>query len=276
MDAAGGLPVPAAHPAPGAPEHAGGERLLRPGEGALGLHSPAGTGRRGASGARAGGDREGAPTAAATGAHKRQGACAAGARWEGRLPPAPRTASPSRHRGGAGPLSLSRAGRVKGARGDRSLRFPPWLSRREPGAVWARPLSREPRAGKAPAADRRPPRLVPRQPPRPRHTPATWKETGESPGSPELSPFLSGFPQKSGNAGPKPSSSEGRTWAACLRVNRVAASGRCSALRERRRAAMGLEGCEGRPPLLERTPRLRFLCNRFLPSGSYEIDLVRS
>lgn len=37
VDAAGGLPVPAAHPAPGAPEHAGGEQLLRSGEGRGGL-----------------------------------------------------------------------------------------------------------------------------------------------------------------------------------------------------------------------------------------------
>lgn len=150
-------------------------------------------------------------------------------------PPSPRTASPSRHRGGAGSLSLSRAGRVKGARGDRSLipalALQAGAGRRLGSAALPGPPGWEGTCRGPPPTTARPP-----------HTPATCKETGESPGSPELSPFLSGFPQKSGNAGPKPSSSEGRTSAACLRVNRVAASGRCSALRERRRAAMGLEG----------------------------------
>lgn len=61
---------------------------------ALRLHSPAGKGGRGANGAPAGGDREGAPSAAVTGAHKSRGACAGGARREApsRVPPRRRRA----------------------------------------------------------------------------------------------------------------------------------------------------------------------------------------
>lgn len=131
--------------------------------GALGLHSPPGDGRAGEGRAAPGrAETETEPRgAAATGAHKRQGACAAGERWEGRLPPPPRGLRVPAGTG-AGPGRCPSAGRGGWrARGATVPWFPPWLSRREPGAVWARPLSRDPRAGKAPAADRRPPRLVP-------------------------------------------------------------------------------------------------------------------
>lgn len=68
VNAAGGLPVPAAHPAPGAAEHAGGARR------GLSPHGPAEKG---------GGGRIRSTTARpATGAHARPCACAAGARRE--------------------------------------------------------------------------------------------------------------------------------------------------------------------------------------------------
>lgn len=157
--------------------------------GLYGFIAPRGRTRGRPRDARAGGERAGAPSAAAAGAQQRPGARAGGARRE-----APFRAPPLRRRADC------RSQRAAG-RGGARARVP------QPPAGAG--------GGQAPA----------------QHLswPGTRKETGESPGSPAFSPFLSGFPQESGTADPKPPASEGRAWAASLRVPPVRLPGRCPA-----------------------------------------------
>lgn len=201
VDAAGGLPVPAAHPAAGAAEHAGAGRFLQP-AGLYGFIAPRGRaseGRAAPGRAETGNEpqRRQPPAHTSAKAHARAG-------HSGKHGPAlrpgsaARTASPSRHRGGAavchrGPgrgrgarapagSRLRSSGRNRAPSGDARSPGTPGLRRHPPGPSTCRgpPPSR-------PATCRDPPPVVTRA--RPAAAARHLRGNGRVPGEPGVFSF---------------------------------------------------------------------------------------